>query len=474
LSRSRTSSIDLHLDLAASPARGRRAALERTLREAIREGRLAPGSTLPSTRVLAGDLQLSRGTVVDAYAQLVAEGYLTARPGSVTAVADNAVPTPSQPAERPAPVARIDLRPGLLDLASTFPRAEWLRAERAVLRSAPDASFDYGDLRGAPELRTALAAYLGRARGVATTPERMVICAGFSHGLAMLLRTLRLAGVRRIGMEDPCLPAHRAIVADQGLEIAPIPVVADGISVDALEQSGADAVIVTPAHQYPTGFTMSSVRRIQLVQWAQRTRGLVIEDDYDGEFRYDRQPVGAVQGLDPEHIAYVGTTSKTLAPAVRIGWLALPPALVDPVITANQHGSAVPPALSQMTLAHLVDNGRLDRHLRRLRLNYRQRRDMLLHTLTEAAPTISITGIAAGLHVLADLSSAGTTEERVRSVAERHGIKLAYLTSHWHGPPATPMQGIVVGYARTPSPAFVDVINDLGGVLRAALAANDR
>jgi len=473
VSRSWTSSPDLHLDIDTRVPRGRRRALERALRDAVHDGRLPPGTILPSSRALAADLQLSRGTVVDAFTQLVAEGYLIARPGSVTAVADRAVglPTPHVD-ERPASSVRLDLRPGLLDLASTFPRTEWLRAERAALRTAPDDSFDYGDPRGTAELRAALAAYLGRARGVIAAPEHIVICAGFAHGFAILAKTLSAMGIDTVAMEDPCLPAHRAIARDQGLRIAALPVDEQGANMTTADSRRAGAALVTPAHQYPTGVTLSPQRRMQLVAWAQQHDRFVIEDDYDGEFRYDRQPVGALQGLDRDRVIYAGTTSKTLAPGIRIGWLVLPPQLVHPVIESTRLGGATPPALHQLAFAQLLTTGQLDRHLRRLRISYRSRRDRLLAALAHAVPELRPTGIAAGLHLLLYLTETAMSEAQVRAVAEEHGIALAYLGSHWHQPDGRP-QGVIVGYSRPSASSFDDVVDDLAGTLRNAVAATD-
>jgi GntR family transcriptional regulator / MocR family aminotransferase len=470
VSRSWTSSPDLHLDVDTQVPRGRRRALERALRDAVHDGRLAPGTILPSSRALAADLQLSRGTVVDAFAQLVAEGYLVARPGSVTAVADRAAGVPAPDHEEP-PTARVrlDLRPGLLDLASTFPRTAWMRAERVALRTAPDDTFDYGDPRGTAELRNALAAYLGRARGVIAAPEHIVICAGFAHGLAILAKALNAMGINTVAMEDPCLPAHRAIVRDQGLHVAPLPVDAEGAQISAVDSAGA--ALVTPAHQYPTGVTLSPQRRMQLVAWAQQNDRFVIEDDYDGEFRYDRQPVGALQGLDRDRVIYAGTTSKTLAPGIRIGWLVVPAQLVEPVIESTRHGGATPPALQQLALAHLLATGQLDRHLRRLRIGYRSRRDRLIAALAQAVPALEPTGIAAGLHLLLYLTDTDTSEVQVRAVAEKHGIALAYLGSHWHQPESR-AQGVIVGYSRPSASSFDDVVNDLVGVLRNAVTTD--
>lgn len=437
----------------------------------MRDGRLEPGTVVPSSRALAADLQLSRGTVVEAYAQLVAEGYFVARMGSVTAVADAIASdrgnTSAQPKTPRPTAARVDLRPGLLDLGATFPRAEWQQAERAALRTAPDAAFDYGDPRGSVELRTALASYLSRARGVLTSPERLVICTGFAHGLDILTTALRALGVEAVAMEDPCLPAHRAIVARRQVRICSLPVDDDGADIEAVHDPDVRSAIVTPAHQYPTGATLSPRRRAQLVAWAQRVDGFIVEDDYDGEFRYDRQPVGALQGLDPNRVVYAGTASKTLAPGIRIGWLALPPALVPPVLDLIEHGGALPAALHQLAFAQMLETGQLDRHLRRLRIGYRARRDKIVAAIATAIPELEPTGIAAGLHVLVYLGT-NTPESNVRAVADKHGIALAYLGSHWHDPVGQ-RQGVIIGYSKPSAPAFDEVVEDLVAVLRHAV-----
>jgi GntR family transcriptional regulator/MocR family aminotransferase len=258
-------------------------------------------------------------------------------------------------------------------------------------------------------------------------------------------------------------------VRDHGLRIAPLAVDAQGAHIATADSRRAGAALVTPAHQYPTGVTMSPQRRMQLVAWAQQNDRFVIEDDYDGEFRYDRQPVGALQGLDRDRVIYAGTTSKTLAPGIRIGWLVLPPQLVEPVIESTRHGGATPPALQQLALAHLLATGQLDRHLRRLRISYRSRRDRLIAALAHAAPALEPTGIAAGLHLLLYLTATETSEVQVRAVAEKHGIALAYLGSHWHQPDGRP-QGVIVGYSRPSASSFDDVVHDLVGVLQHAVA----
>ncbi len=298
----------------------RRAQLEDRLRELVRDGTLDAGSRMPSSRALAGDLGVSRRLVVDAYAQLLAEGYLVARQGAGTFVAAAGALERESPAPPAASALRFDFFPGAPDLAS-FPRTLWLRATREVLRGAPDSAFAYPDARGAPALRAALAAYLRRVRGVVVEPDAIVVCSGATQGLALLGRALPRLGISSIDVEDPGLPPHRGVLAYAGLDVRGVPVDEQGVDVGALR---APVALTTPAHQCPTGVVLSPRRRGELVRWA-RDGGLVIEDDYDAEFRYDRAPLGALQGLAPDRVVYLGTVSKTLAPGLRLGWLVLPP-----------------------------------------------------------------------------------------------------------------------------------------------------
>src|SRR5882757_5257476 len=315
-----TSGIDLHLDLTG---RRVRAGLEDALREAIATGRLLPSTALPSSRALARDLGIARNTVAEAYGQLVAEGWLTAQRGSGTRVADRRTPAAALPPAATAELARprYNLRPGSPDL-SAFPRQEWLAAARRALAGAPAVALGYGDPRGRPELRLALADYLARARGVRVTADRIVVCSGFTQGLGLLCQVLRARGASVLATEEYSLASHRDVINAHGLQRISLPVDRDGATVGGL--GDADAALLTPAHQFPLGVALSAQRRSQLLDWAERTGGLVIEDDYDGEFRYDRQPVGAMQALAPERIVYTGTASKSLAPGLRLGWLVLP------------------------------------------------------------------------------------------------------------------------------------------------------
>ncbi len=315
--------MDLHLDLSDNAGGSLRARVERALREAVRSGRLAPGSRLPSTRALCAQLGVSRGVVVDAYSQLAAEGYLQTRRGGGTSVAGTTVSVEPSPASvTPTGVVRHDLNPYRPALDG-FPRAAWLSALTRVLRDIPDERLAYPDPAGTPELRASLAAYLGRVRGVRATPEQIVITGGTRQGVELLWSVLAAEGARRVAVEQPGWRGMSETAADAGLLTLPLPVDGHGLVVERLRHEQVDAVALAPAHQFPTGAVLSAARRLTLVEWARTHGTLIVEDDYDAEYRYDRQPIGSLQGLAPEHVAYAGSTSKTLAPAVRLGWRSL-------------------------------------------------------------------------------------------------------------------------------------------------------
>jgi len=457
-----TSGPDLHLDLADGRVR---AGLESALRDAVQTGRLPSGARLPSSRALAQDLGLARNTVAEAYSQLIAEGWLTARQGSGTRVADRVSAEPAAAATTAirASAARFDLRAGVPDL-SLFPRAEWLAAARHALSAAPDAALGYPDPRGRLELRQALAAYLARARGVRTTPDRLVVCSGFTQGLALLCEALRAHGTSRLAIEGHAVPSYRDIAAAHGLRASTVSVDSHGAVV--AELGDADVTLLTPAHQFPLGVVLAPARRTQAVKWAIDTPGWIIEDDYDGEFRYDRQPVGAMQALAPEHVIYAGTASKTLAPGLRLGWLALPAQLIDPVITAKTSADRNTSIIDELILARFITSGAYDRHVRRARLAYRRRRDRLTATLQRHAPHVTITGIAAGLHALAQLPDDHDEHEIVTRAAHRdltlEGLG-AYRARGQHHAPA-----LVIGYATPPEHAYTTAIGRLSAVLSGA------
>jgi GntR family transcriptional regulator / MocR family aminotransferase len=470
-----TSGLDLHLELRGPRVR---AGLEAALREAVRSGRLAGGTRLPSSRALAADLRIARNTVAEAYGQLAAEGWLVARPGSGTLVASSAsspgAAPPSAPdasaevAGRRAGLPRYDLRAGRPDL-SAFPRTAWLAAARKALNAAPAQTLGYSDPRGLPGLRSSLAAYLARTRGVRTTPDRIVVCSGFAQGLGLLCQALHGQGVTAMAVEGYGLPRNIDISTGNGLRPVMLPVDGAGAVLDTtvldttvpdstvLDSTGrAQAMLLTPAHQFPLGPALAARRRAQAVRWATVTGGLIIEDDYDGEFRYDRQPVGALQALAPEQVAYAGTASKTLAPGLRLGWLAVPARMVDDVTAAKARADAHTGSVEQLTLAEFIDSGRYDRHIRRSRLAYRRRRDRLVSELARHAPEVRVTGIAAGLHAVAELP-AGQPESDVIDRAASRGLAVEGLGAYaLDGPARGP--ALVIGYATPPEHAFTGAV----------------
>ncbi|HYB24964.1 MAG TPA: PLP-dependent aminotransferase family protein [Solirubrobacteraceae bacterium] len=436
----------------------RRAQLEDRLRELVRDGTLPAGSRLPSSRSLAADLEVSRRLVVDAYAQLLAEGYLVSRRGGGTYVAASAAQGDGVPASAPAHALAFDFFPGAPDLAS-FPRALWARVLRDVLRSAPASAFGYPDGRGARELREQLAAYLRRVRGVVADPDAIVVCAGATQGLALLGRALARRGVDAIAVEDPGLPPHRGVLAYAGLEVRGVAVDAQGLDVDALD---APAVVVTPAHHCPTGVALAPERRGALIRWA-RAGGLVIEDDYDAEFRYDRAPLGALQGLAPEHVVYLGTVSKTLAPGLRLGWMVLPAALFDAVFEAKLLDDLGSSTIEQLALARLLQTAAYDRHLRKARRRNRSRRDALIAAVARELPGAHVSGISAGLHALVALARSFDAGRLMALAAER-GVGVYPLSAHMIDPPAH-TDALVLGYANLPEPAIAEGIRRLAEVL---------
>ena len=456
------SGVDLHLELAGHRVR---AGLEAALREAVQTGRLAPGTRLPSSRTLAADLGIARNTVAEAYAQLGAEGWLTARQGSGTRVASTAVVSAGPAAGiRPplgARAARYDLRPGSPDL-SAFPRSGWLSAARKALSGAPSRALGYSDPRGRPELRTVLAAYLGRTRGVRVTPDRIVVCAGFTQGLALLCQVLPDVGVTKIAVEDYGQPHTAEALAASGLTPVMLGVDDGGAVLD--KAHGAQAMLLTPAHQFPLGSVLSPRRRADAARWAAGSGGLIIEDDYDGEFRYDRQPVGALQALAPEHVIYAGTVSKTLAPGLRLGWLVLPARLTEAMASAKARSDAHTSSFEQLTLAEFITSGAYDRHVRRVRLAYRRRRDRLVAALAAHAPGVRVTGIAAGLHAVAELGP-GQREEQVIARAAARGVAIEglggyALREHTRGP------ALVIGYATPPEHGYTTALARLVAAIR--------
>ncbi|MGN6373729.1 MAG: PLP-dependent aminotransferase family protein [Solirubrobacteraceae bacterium] len=432
--------------------------IERELRGAIRAGRLGPGSRLPSTRGLAAELSVSRGVVSEAYGQLAAEGYLLMSQGAPVRVAGAVRATGTRPSARSLVRARAyEFQPGLPDVVG-FPREAWLRSLRAAVGSSRLDALAYGDPRGAPELREALTHYLGRARGADSDPEHMLVCGGFTQGFSLVCRALRSRGVERVAIEEPGWHVHRLIVEQAGLEVVPVPVDGHGLRVDELARSDASAVVVTPAHQFPTGAVLSGERRAALIEWAEEER-LVIEDDYDAEYRYDRVAVGCLQGLAPDHVLHLGSASKRLAPGLRLGWMLMPSWLTWELTSTKMiedNGSEV---VGQLALAHFIERGELDRHLRRMRLRYQQRRAVLLEAVERWLPNARPSHAQAGLFELVHLPE-GLDEAAFLHAATALGVGAEGLSLHRFFPGGPP--GILLGYANLPEPAINQGVRLLG------------
>lgn len=457
--------MDLHIDMAGAAGRTLGERLQGSLREAVRSGRLAAGTRLPSSRALAIELGVSRGVVSDAYGQLVAEGYLHARRGAGTTVASSTQPRRAARTSGGAQEhVRFDLNP-FRPALSGFPRATWQATFARVVRGVADEQLGYSDPQGTAALREALASYLGRVRGVRANPDRILITAGVRQSLWLFWLALSQkdsAHRLTVGIESPGWKGIAETATSAGLATAHVQVDEDGLRAETLGERGdIDVVAVAPAHQYPTGAVLAPHRRTALVAWAERTGGMIFEDDYDAEYRYDRKPVGSLQGLAPDHVVYAGSASKAVAPAVRLGWVILPARLVAPTVEIQRRTGGVPSPLDQLTFAELIEKGDLDRHLRRQRNRYRRRRDAVLEALATSLPNLPVRGAAAGLFVVLDLPP-GTSERTVIARARAHGIAL----EGFGGKP----NGVVIGYANLDETAAPAAIAALAAVIRETAA----
>jgi len=466
ISWANTGTGDLHLDLGSvivPGARGVRETLLTALRDAIRSGRLPAATLLPPSRTLAGDLGLARNTVADVYAELIAEGWLASRQGAGTWVV-NTTTTPPPTRSRGALAApRHDLRPGSGDV-SAFPRMAWLAATRRALSAAPNDALRLNDPRGRVELRTAVANYLARARGVRVTADNVVITAGTRHSVEIIARLV--GATAPIAVEAYGLYIFRDCIAAAGGSTVPIGFDEHGARVDDLENTDATSILVTPAHHFPHGVPLHPRRRTAVVEWARRTGGHILEDDYDGEFRYDRQPVGALQSLDPHRVIYLGSTSKSLVPVLRLGWMVLPDSLVDAAVTAAGGHQWYVDGITALTMAEFIDHGDYDKHIRKMRAIYRRRRDTLTQRLAPFAPAVTVSGLSAGLHVLL-LLPPGTEHELLRRAAEA-GVGIAGLSRLRHplaGPDIDRPDGVVVNFGTPADHAFGPAVDALIGVL---------
>lgn len=476
----------LQLKIADAPAGGLSDWLAGRFRLAISDGRLPVGSRLPPTRVLAAELHVSRGVVTEAYQRLAEDGQVAGRRRGGTVVV--AAPPPARPyapppepampptralfeappdahifdALRAAP-ARIDLSPGVPDLAA-FPRAAWLRAERAVLAALAASDFGYGDPRGTPALRRAVANWLARNRGIRVEPGEVIIVAGTAQALGLLARVLRDDGIGTVAVEDPGSLGVRQHLRDARLDTPPIPVDSQGVQVDALRAVGAPAVLLTPAHQFPTGVVLGGRRRRELMRWA-GAGGLIVEDDYDAEHRYDRPPVPALRSMLAEQVCYAGSVSKLLAPALRMGWLLVPPRHADALVAAKRFADLGNAVLPQLVLAELMESGRLERQLRLLRRRHRHRRDAMIEAIGTHLPGAVVHGAAAGLHLLITFE-AGFADVELAAAALARGVKVQPLS--WHAQRPT-QPGLVLGYAANTPSDIAEGVAILGDLLRRQL-----
>ncbi|MGW8374462.1 PLP-dependent aminotransferase family protein [Streptomyces sp. ODS28] len=466
------------------------------LRRALADGRLRVGARLPATRVLAAELRVSRGAVTEAYRRLAEDGLVAGERRRGTRVVAVPLTASAPPARGPGPAAspfrgppgpdafdalraapaRFDLTPGVPDLAA-FPHAAWLRAERAVLSELPPHALGYGDPRGAPALRAAVSRWLARTRGVLADPDGVLIVAGTTQAIALLARVLPDEGVRGIAVEDPGSLGFRQHLRYWGFDTPPVPVDASGLRVDALRRTGAPAVVLTPAHQFPTGAVLGGERRRELMRWADGEGGLIVEDDYDAEHRYDRPPVPALKSVLAERVCYVGSISKLLAPALRIGWILAPPRYRDALVEAKRYADLGNAVLPQLVLARLLDSGELERGLRLVRRRHRACRDAMTRALAEHLPYAVVQGAAAGLHLTVTIGDApgqgeadgaradgGRPGDRaLADAALARGVKVHPLS--WHrqtpGPP-----GLVLGYAANGARAIGDGVAELGRAAR--------
>lgn len=414
----------------------------------ISAGRLQAGERLPAKRSAAANLGVSLNTVETALAMLAAEGYVETRPRSGVYVADVA---PLVPAARPLPAAEEAGEPPRWDYSfatsgvdtSLFPFKTWGRIARGVLASDP-ALLNPGPAEGDTALRGAIAGYLHEFRGVHCSPEQIVVGAGMEYLLGLLAHLLP----GEVALEEPGYPKARRIFENSGLRVRGVPVDRDGLRVDALARSGAQAVYVTPSHQFPTGALMPVGRRSALLRWAGAAPGrLVVEDDYDSEFRFDGRPVPSLQSLDAQgRVVYVGTFSRSIAPGIRIGYMVLPPALLAEYRRVFAGYACTVSRLEQQTLTGFLAGGHFTRSLNRARGQYRRRRDALTGALRAAfGPRLTLLGAHTGLHLVAAPGLPLTEKELVERAAAAR-VRLSGLSRYGSPPPGLPGAAVVLGY----------------------------
>jgi GntR family transcriptional regulator / MocR family aminotransferase len=431
--------------------------LTRAVRSAIRGGRLPRGAALPPSRTLAADLGVSRWAVTQAYGQLVTEGYLSARTGSATRVIWSPEPDGADRGTRRVPAAappRFDLGPWIADHRG-FPRRKWVEAIRMAAETTPFDQLDYGAPGGEPRLRAVLAEHLNRSRGADADAATVCVFSGARQSLVQLAGALVATGHRRVGVESPGSYGLWEPLRASGLEVVPLPVDGGGLMTDALgQQRDLRAVCLGTARQILLGNPLAPDRRSALLDWARRVDGIVVEDDYDSEFGYEGPVPPVMQGRDRRRVALLGSMSRVLTPTINVGWVVPPPHLVDAVRDTGQP-AFTPPALNQLALAHFMESGAYDRHLRASRLRFRTRRNALLAALERHLPGYPVTATESGLHVLIELP-AGTDLARLTAEAARHGVALCDPTDMWYGLPPLPL--LPVGYANLNDPVIDEAV----------------
>jgi GntR family transcriptional regulator / MocR family aminotransferase len=456
----RRADVDLGLALDRSSTRALPDQLEHALREMVACGELPAGTRLPSTRSLAAQLAVSRGVVVEAYDRLQRQGVLTTRQGAAVRVAEGVDGPPRGASEAPALPAHdpytLRLHPALVPPA-TFDRRAWRGLLRRALEEVSDDALRSTSHLGLPELRTAVVAQLARSRGVIAQPERVVVTSGVTHALQLLAPLLRGRGP--VAVEEPGFLLHRATLAGAACELRPVPVDRDGIDVDALARSDARTVLLTPAHQMPLGYPLAADRRRELLRWARDTDALIVEDDYDGELRYDRQSVRALQALDPERVIYLGTTSKVLSPALRIGWIVAPSSQLAGIHLLATIAGATPGTLDQAALALALSTGAFDRSVARLRRRCTAQRQAMNAALAAALPHLRREGVEAGLTLT--LRAPGLQASQVMACAELQRVELFAVQS---GDDAL----VIVGFGDVHESRATDAAERVAAILQAA------
>jgi GntR family transcriptional regulator/MocR family aminotransferase len=444
------------------------------IRQQTLRGTLQAGSKLPSTRELADDLHVSRNVILEAYDQLFAEGYIESRPGSGTYVAEGAY-LAEEYAQRAIPVASavkphreksqcIDFRPGLPAL-DHFPRKIWSQLTQRIYSQADASLFGYDSPEGRLELREVLSHYLLRTRGVSCSPDQLLITSGAAQALSILAKLL-LSPTTSVIVEDPVTAEVQTIYSRSGAALIPIPVDQHGIQTELLPQDKQPAfVFVTPSHQYPLGSILPIQRRIALIHFARTADCYIVEDDYDSEFRYMGAPISSLQGLDPERVIYIGTFSKILSPALRLGYMILPSSLISASRLTKRLSDLHSPTLDQLVLAHFIEEGHLERYILKMKRIYRKRRDILIRSLEQAfSKRVHILGDATGLHLVAEFPGIDFTADSVGQALEQAGVNIYPVEMHAIRK-GQHYQQIILGYGNLTVEQIEDGIKRLSIVL---------